>query len=56
LGYALGRSTTLSDTAVIDKMAAAVQADGGRVSGAIGVILESPQFLMVRGKDAEYPD
>jgi len=56
LGYALGRSTTLSDTAVIDKMAAAVQADGGRASGAIGVILESPQFLMVRGKDAEYPD
>jgi hypothetical protein len=56
LGYALGRSTTLSDTAVIDKMAAAVQADGGRVSGAIGVILESPQFLMVRGKDAEYSD
>lgn len=56
LGYALGRSTTLSDTAVIDKMAAAVQADGGRVSGAIGVILESPQFLMVRGKDAEYID
>ncbi len=56
LGYALGRSTTLSDTAVIDKMAAAVQADGGRVFGAIGVILESPQFLMVRGKDAEYID
>jgi hypothetical protein len=56
LGYALGRSTTLSDTAVIDTMAAAVQADGGRVSGAIGVILESPQFLMVRGKDAEYID
>jgi len=56
LGYALGRSTTLSDTAVIDKMAAAVQADGGRVSAAIGVILESPQFLMVRGKDAEYID
>jgi len=56
LGYALGRSTTLSDTAVIDKMVAAVQADGGRVSGAIGVILESPQFLMVRGKDAEYID
>jgi len=56
LGYALGRSTTLSDTAVIDKMAAAVQADGGRVSAAIGAILESPQFLMVRGKDAEYID
>ena len=56
LGYALGRSTTLSDTAVIDRMAAAVQADDGRVSGAIGVILESPQFLMVRGKDAEYID
>ena len=56
LGYALGRSTTLSDTAVIDKMAAAVQADGGRVSAAIGAILESPQFLMVRGKDADYSD
>jgi hypothetical protein len=56
LGYALGRSTTLSDMAVIDRMAAAVQADDGRVSGAIGVILESPQFLMVRGKDAEYID
>ena len=56
LGYALGRSTTLSDTAVIDRMAAAVQADDGRVSSALGVILESPQFLMVRGKDAEYID
>jgi hypothetical protein len=56
LGYALGRSTTLSDTAVIDRMAAAVQADDGRVSAAMRVILESPQFLMVRGKDAEYID
>jgi hypothetical protein len=33
-----------------------VQADDGRVSSAMRVILESPQFLMVRGKDAEYND
>ena len=56
LGYAVGRSTTLSDTALIDRMTAAVQADDGRVSAAIRTILESPQFLMIRGQDAEYPD
>lgn len=49
LGYALGRSTTLSDTALLERMEAAMQARGGRVSGALEAIVLSPQFRQVRG-------
>jgi hypothetical protein len=53
LGYALGRSTTLSDTALIDEMVSELQKHDGRISAAILTILRSPQFLMIRGREAE---
>jgi hypothetical protein len=52
LGYALGRSVTLSDTSVLDEMVAELKTHDGRVSAAVRVIVNSPQFRMVRGADA----
>lgn len=51
LGYALGRSVTLSDTALLDEMAAELNKSDGRVSAAVLVIVWSPQFRMIRGSD-----
>lgn len=53
LGYALGRSVTLSDQALVEEMATAV-AKENRVSAAIRVIVASKQFRMIRG--SEHPD
>ena len=53
LGYALGRATTLSDTALIDEMVSEVNKNEGRVSVAIQVIVRSPQFRMVRGSASD---
>ncbi len=52
LGFALGRSVTLSDTSVLDEMVAELKKADGRVSAAVRVIVASPQFRMVRGADA----
>ncbi len=49
LGYALGRAVTLSDTALIDEMVRELNANGGRVTAAVMVIVKSKQFTMVRG-------
>ncbi len=51
LGYALGRATTLSDTALIDEMVKALNENEGRVGAAVLVIVKSPQFRMVRGSE-----
>lgn len=51
LGYALGRATTLSDTALIDEMVSELNKNDGRVSAAVQVIVKSPQFRMVRGSE-----
>lgn len=51
LGYALGRSVTLSDTVLLDEMVAALNRNDGRVAAAIAVIVKSPQFQKVRGRD-----
>jgi hypothetical protein len=51
LGYALGRSVTLSDQPLIDEMAAALDQNGGRVSAAVLTIVRSKQFRMIRGGD-----
>jgi hypothetical protein len=51
LGYALGRATTLSDTALIDEMVSELNKNEGRVSAAVLVIVRSPQFRMVRGSE-----
>jgi hypothetical protein len=53
LGYALGRAVTLSDTALIDEMVAALNKNDGRVGAAVQVIVRSKQFRMVRGSDFE---
>ena len=51
LGYASGRAVTLSDTALLDELAAELNKDGGTVSAAVRVIVRSPQFRMIRGRD-----
>lgn len=52
LGYALGRSVTLSDTALLDEMVAALNARDGHLTAALLAIVRSPQFRMVRGVDS----
>jgi hypothetical protein len=54
LGYSLGRSVTLSDTALLDEMVNELQKNDGRLSAAILTIVRSPQFRMIRG--LEYID
>jgi len=51
LGYALGRATALSDTALIDEMVAAMKKGDGRISAAVLSIVRSPQFRMIRGSE-----
>jgi Protein of unknown function (DUF1585) len=55
LGYSLGRATTVSDQPLIDEMIAELNKNGGRVSAAVLMIVRSPQFRMVRGRDFD-PD
>jgi hypothetical protein len=50
LGYALCRSVTLSDQPLIDEMVAELNGKR-RLSAAIEVIVRSPQFTMIRGRD-----
>ncbi|MGL4551499.1 MAG: DUF1592 domain-containing protein [Gemmataceae bacterium] len=50
LGYALGRSVTLSDEALIDEMAAAV-GKGAGVSAAVQAVVRSKQFGRIRGSE-----
>jgi hypothetical protein len=51
LGYALGRSVTLSDTLLLDEMVSELQKNDGRLSAAVLAIVRSPQFRMIRGRD-----
>lgn len=51
LGYALGRSVALSDQPLIDEMVAELGKNEGRISTAVQVIVRSPQFRMIRGRD-----
>jgi hypothetical protein len=51
LGYALGRSVTLSDTALVEEMVAELNGNDGRIAAAGLAIVQSPQFRMVRGGD-----
>jgi hypothetical protein len=56
LGYALGRSVTLSDQALLDQMVLELQKKEGRLSHAVLAVVRSPQFRMIRGRDfAEQP-
>jgi hypothetical protein len=51
LGYALGRSVTLSDTSLLDEMVAELSKYDGTISTAVLTIVRSPQFRMVRGRE-----
>jgi hypothetical protein len=51
LGYALGRAVQLSDKPLLDAMVARLKAGEGRVSGALELVVLSPQFREVRGRD-----
>jgi hypothetical protein len=51
LGYALGRSVQLSDKPLLDTMVARLKDGEGRVGGALELIVRSPQFREVRGRD-----
>lgn len=56
LGYALGRATTLSDTALIDAMVSELKKHDGQISAAVLTIVGSPQFQRIRGLDAASAD
>lgn len=51
LGYALGRMVTLSDTQLLDQMVAALNNNDGHITAAMQVIIQSPQFRMIRGSE-----
>jgi mono/diheme cytochrome c family protein len=51
LGYALGRSVTLSDQTLIDDMMAELEKSHGHVDAAVLAIVRSPQFNNIRGSD-----
>ena len=51
LGYALGRSTQLSDEPLIDEIIARLKKEDYRFTVAVEAIVVSPQFRMIRGAD-----
>jgi hypothetical protein len=51
VGYSLGRAVQLSDKPLIDSMIARLKADDYHVGEAIELIVRSPQFRHVRGRD-----
>jgi hypothetical protein len=53
LGYALGRSVTPSDQPLLDKMVEELDRNRSRLSSAFQVIVHSPQFTMIRGRDTQ---
>ncbi len=54
LGYALGRAVQLSDEPLLDRMVDRLEADEFRIGRAIELIVTSPQFRQIRGR--EYHD
>jgi hypothetical protein len=53
LGYALGRGVQLSDEPLLTEMQKRLAANDDRISAAMQAILESRQFLEIRGRDAQ---
>ncbi|HEX8915228.1 MAG TPA: DUF1592 domain-containing protein, partial [Humisphaera sp.] len=51
LGYALGRSTMLSDGPLVDEMVAAMGRPDGTITDAVLTIVRSQQFRTIRGRD-----
>ncbi len=52
LGYALGRSVSLSDEPLLKEMQATLAANNYRVSSVVDLIVRSSQFRNIRGADA----
>jgi hypothetical protein len=52
LGYALGRTVTLSDQPLLDEMIGRLKKNDGRLSAAIQTVVESRQFRYHRGLEA----
>ena len=53
LGYALGRETQLSDLPLLEAIDERLKAADGRVMAALEAIVTSPQFLEIRGGEAD---
>jgi hypothetical protein len=53
LGYALGRSVTLSDSSLLDEMVQSLEQNDGKISALVLTIVRSPQFRMIRGRGVE---
>jgi len=51
LGFALGRSVQLSDEPLLDEMLKQLTANEHRVGLAVQMIVRSPQFHDIRGRD-----
>jgi Protein of unknown function (DUF1592)/Protein of unknown function (DUF1588)/Protein of unknown function (DUF1587)/Protein of unknown function (DUF1585)/Protein of unknown function (DUF1595)/Planctomycete cytochrome C len=56
LGFALGRSTQLSDESVLNEMQTTLKSNGYRIGSAIEVIVRSRQFREIRGRETAYTD
>ncbi len=56
LGFALGRSTQLSDETLLAEMQAALKSNEYRVGSAIDLIVRSRQFREIRGRETAYTD
>ncbi len=52
LGYALGRGVVLSDEPLLDTMMEQLKAGDHRISILVQAVVQSPQFLFHRGRDA----
>jgi hypothetical protein len=53
LGYSLGRAVQLSDEPLLDDMQTRLAASGYHVGTAFEMIVASPQFREIRGRDYE---
>nr|MDQ3332096.1 DUF1592 domain-containing protein [Planctomycetota bacterium] len=53
LGYALGRSVRLSDEPLLEEMQRRLKEQDYRFSDAVEMIVRSPQFREIRGRDVE---
>jgi hypothetical protein len=54
--YALGRGLDLPDAVTVDRIAAAVAADGGKFPTLLYGVIESPAFLTRRGDNGDAKD
>ncbi len=51
LGYALGRSVSISDQPLLDQMMADIESGNDTTTGVLLKIVQSPQFQQIRGRD-----